>query len=323
MKRIISIVLCAVLSFSLVPCAQAAITLGYCLTSDYATTQGVNGWYYQYRNGGTYSDYKDMTKATTSPNWCVYSDSGAVQNFVSAAGNMQACGRSVDNKTAFVWKAPYSGNIKLTSNGNVRMAYNSGQKAPIEVGIAHTNANYELVNYYNEYDSDTIKTNDDYIWWYSIPANDKVGIESYDVDIEVSAGDMLFFEMGSTSATAATIVWDPVIKYLQTVKYTVSDEDISEIKNISEGADVDIEVYNETPLNALVCFVMYDASNRLRCVKAVSSETTSINTVLTMPPFDLNEGEDSYEGWIIKTFAVTNSVDRFYPVNISDKLILN
>ena len=75
------------------------------------------------------------------------------------------------------------------------------------MGIAHTNSDYELVDYQNEYDSDTVKTNDNYIWWYSIPANDKVGIEPYNIDIEVSAGDMLFFEMGSITATAATMAF--------------------------------------------------------------------------------------------------------------------
>lgn len=327
MKKIISVVLCVGLLLSSVLCAQAAVTSGYRLTSDYSsTTQGANGWYYQYRDGGAYSDYKDLTKATEGTNWCFYTASGSVQNFVSAGGNMQAKGTTVDNKTAFVWRAPYSGKIKLTSNGNVRMAYSSGQKAPIEVGIAHTNSNYELVDYQNEYDSDTIKTNDNYIWWYSIPANDKVGIDPYDVDIEVSAGDMIFFEMGSTSATAATMVWDPVIKYLQAVEYTAGGESITGIKDIDEGADVSIELYSDTSLNATVCFMLYDASNRLRGIKTVSGEETSgsrINTVLTMPPFNAGDDEASYEGWKIKTFAVTNSIDRFYPVNISDKLILN
>ncbi len=324
MKKIISMVLCIGLLLSATLCAQAAVTPNYCLSADYSsTTQGAKGWYYRYRDGGTYSDYKDLTKATEGKNWVVYTASGAVQNFVTAIGEMQAKGSTVDNKTAFVWKAPYSGKINLTANGNVRMAYNSGQKAPIEVGIAHTNSNYELVDYQNEYDSDTVKTNDNYIWWYSIPANYKVGIEPYNIDIEVSAGDMLFFEMGSITATAATMVWDPVIKYLQATQYTVGGAGVTEIKDIDEGSAVSIELYNDTPLSASVYFMVYDYSNRLRDIKNVAGDSSHINTVLTMPVFDENEAETSYEGWKIKTFAITNSIDRFYPVNISDKLILN
>jgi len=327
MKKIISMVLCIGLLLSATLCAQAAVTPNYSLTSNYSTTtQGANGWYYQYRDGGTYSDYKDLTKETEGTRWVVYTASGAVQNFVTAIGEMQAKGSTVDNKTAFVWKAPYSGKINLTANGNVRMVYNSGQKAPIEAGIAHTNSNYELVDYQNEYDSDTVKTNDNYIWWYSIPANDKVGIEPYNIDIEVSAGDMLFFEMGSITATAATMVWDPVIKYLQAAQYTAGGAGVTEIKDIDEGSAVSIELYNDTPLSASVYFMVYDALNRLRDIDIVTGSETSgsrINTVLTMPAFDANEAETSYEGWKIKTFAITNSIDRFYPVNISDKLILN
>lgn len=323
MKKIFCIVICLVFVLSSSLIVQASIVANYELTADYnSTTQGANGWFYQYRDGGTYSNYVNLTKATEGTNWCLYTASGSIQNFVTAAGLMQAKGTTVDNKTAFVWKAPYSGKIKLTANNNIRMAYGAGQKAPIEAGIAHTSSNYELIDYQNEYDKDTIKSNDNYIWWTSVAANDKIGVEPYDINIDVSAGDMLFFEIGSISSSAATIIWDPVIKYLQAVDYSADGESVYAIENVAEGADVAVELYNrDASFKAELYSMVYDSSNRLRVVKYIADENGSV--VIAMPMYDRNTDETSYKGWSIRVFAITNSTGRFYPVDISNKLVLN
>lgn len=323
MKKIFCVVLCGILLLSSVLPVHASIIPNYALTADYSpAAQGASGWFYQYRDGGAYSNYVNLTKATEGTNWCLYTPSGAVQNFVTAAGMMQAKGTTVDNKTAFVWKAPYSGKVKLTANNNIRMAYGAGQKAPIEAGIAHTNSKYELIDYKNEYDSDTIKSNDNYIWWASVAANDKIGVEPYDINIDVSAGDMLFFEIGSISSTAATIIWDPVIKYLQAANYSVNGESVYEIEDVAEGAYVSVELYNsDASFKAELYSVVYDSSNRLRAVKPISDKNGS--TVITMPMYDKNSKETSYKGWSIRVFAVTDSEGRFYPVEISNKLVLS
>lgn len=323
MKKLFCVVLCGVLLLSSVLLVQASIIPNYALTADYSpTTQGANGWFYQYRDGGSYSNYVNLTKATEGTNWCLYTASGSIQNFVTATGKLQAKGSSVDNKTAFVWKAPYSGKVKLTANNNIRMAYGAGQKAPIEAGIAHTNSKYELIDYQNEYDNDITKSNDNYIWWASIAENDNIGVEPYDINIDVSAGDMLFFEIGSVSSTAATVIWDPVIKYLQAADYSVGGESVYEIENVAEGVDVAIELYNrDASFKAELYSMVYDSSNRLRAVKYIADKNGSV--VITMPSYDKSSDETSYKGWSIRVFAVTNSTGRFYPVDISDKLVLN
>lgn len=323
MKKLISAMVGVGLLLSATLCVSATINTSYSVTADYSSaTQGNNGWYYQIRDGGAYSGYYNLTKATEGTQWNEYTASGAIQRFVSGGGSMQAKGTTVDNKTAFVWKAPYSGKVNLTANGNIHMAYNSGQKAPIEAGIAHTNANYELIDYQNEYDTDAVRTNDDYIWWYSMPANDKVGIAPYSIDIEVTRGDMLFFEIGSTSATAATIGWKPVVTYTQAAEYTVSDTAVDAIKNVSESASVAVELYG-MPTSTSTYFMVYDNQNRLRDITAVGASDISgsrINKTITMPSF--GTGEESYEGWRIDTFAVTADTERFYPISISEKMVL-
>lgn len=322
MKKVISAVLTAGMILTSAIGVSAAISPSYSAIGDYThDAQGNKGWRYQYRDGGAYSSYVDMTAATEGTNWVVYTASGSVQNFISAGGNMQAKGTTVDNKTAFSWQAPYSGVVNLTAGANIAMAYNNGQKAPIEAGIAHTNANFELIDYQNEYDTDSVKTNDNYIWWYSIQPNDKVGTEPYNIDIEVSKGDWLFFEIGSTSATAATMVWKPVVTYKQAIEYTSGGTALSSVKDITtDGGTVNIETYSSTSLDANVYLMVYDAQNSLRDIKTLTQSGTKGTAEITMPL--KNASETSYEGWSIKTFAITNATDRFFPVDISEKLIL-
>lgn len=325
MKKIISTILCLIIILASAVGVSAAISTNYSVSADYSTVQGNNGWHYMYRDGGNYSSYVELEYMADGNRWVrINQTTGNVMNFATSA-TLQARGSSIDNKTAYIWQAPYSGKVTLSAVSNIRMSY-KGQKAPIEVGIAHTNANNEVIDYDNEYDNDTNTANNDYIWHGVIAASDIVGIDPYSIDIEVSIGDKIYFEMASIDASSATIVWQPMITYKQAAEYKAEGVKIDSLKGLAENSVVSCEVNTGSALNAYIHFLVFDNNGRLRVVKAVTdSEITgnTISTSVTLPSFDTKENETSYEGWRISLFAITKSTDRFYPISISEKLELN
>ncbi len=326
MKKLISAVLCLGLVLASMATVSAAIVPSYNVTSDYRdNVQGNKGWYYAYRDGGDYSQYILLEDEATNTRWVrLNPTTGLVQNFASSTG-LQAYGTSVANKTAFVWEAPYSGVVTLSSASNPRMSYR-GQRAPIEIGIAHTDKDYKLIDYDNEYDLDENKNNDDYVWHGVIAASDDVGLAPYSVELSVSAGDHICFEMGSTSASSATIIWQPTINYTQAAEFQVNGTQVTAIEEVAENSVVDCEINTGSPLDAYTYLMIYDSNGRLREVKPVTDSEIAgptISTSVTMPAFDANDNETSYEGWSLSSFAITKVPGRFYPINISEKLVLN
>lgn len=322
MKKLVSIILSLVMVMSLI-CVSSVSAAGdikvkYQLTKDLpsgtqtSATNPYNGWLCQYNLGETMSDYVNMewrAQSKTST-WYVFgrfNDAGNAVNYVSGSTIHPAS----DGSTAAVWVAPSSGRIHLESAGNIRKANDKGYE--VFAKIIKTSAD--------------IKTQET-LWEATIDGKDNVGDpkNNYSIDIDVKAGERLYFQISCQKQAHAGAVWDPIVEYLQTTIFTVGENEVTKIEDVKNGDTVKCRLYDkndiEDPANAYLA--VYDKTGALRkVVGPYDFEMSASDRYYNSKDVPMNFGEESYEGWKISLFILTTDTNRLYSTGLSRALNLD
>jgi hypothetical protein len=150
-------------------------------SEDFSSTQGQNQWYYQQRNGSTYSN---MTWYSANNRW------QGSETFVLVGDN---------------WQHPDSG-------------YDSVRKWVANKASAQINIAGSVKKSFQGLGGDgvvvTIKKNNTVLWGpVTISAYDTTGV-SHNINTSISVGDALFFIVNKNgNNNCDTTLWDPVITY--------------------------------------------------------------------------------------------------------------
>ena len=265
--------------------------------------QGTNNWYYQYGNGTNYEKYSMMV--VSNSRWARINDEKNIANFIMNNA-MQPSGGSAA-WTARVWVAPYDGVVRLGTDGSIRRQKTSST-APATVRIAHTDSAYHEYTYEGNANGK--------LWSGSVDAGDTVGIANpYDLEVAVSKGDRLYFEMTSSAVANAELLWTPMVTYIEAASFSADGEAVDSIKEVNKGASVTCEMYDwriEEP--AYVYPVLYDESGRMRAIgqpATFDTDERKAEMAITVPSIGTS---NSFDGWRISYIALTGMSGRYYPV---------
>ena len=154
----------------------------YQASKDFNANQGLNGWYYMEKLADGYTELKWNT---ANNQW------EGSKGYLIVGSNYQ---HPDNNNYTSVrkWVAPVSGNIIITSNGNIRKKDTSGGDGVI-------------VKVYK---------NDIEIWSNNIAGTDGKGVSFPARSLEVKEGDAIYFEVnGNKDVYYDTTIWDPKIEY--------------------------------------------------------------------------------------------------------------
>ena len=168
----------ALVVFSILAVSATAATYTYNAQTQFSSTQGSNGWYYQEWNGTSYSN---MTWVSGSSYWqgstayCLVSSTGAHPG--------------PSNNAVRTWVSPYAGVIRITGS-----AYDT----------ATVNGDGVYVKIYK---------NNRLIWWGTIENGNTTGHDFDMGNIEVAAGDAIYFHVnkGPSNDWSDSTYFMPVI----------------------------------------------------------------------------------------------------------------
>jgi hypothetical protein len=155
------------------------------LSVDFSTTQGQKNWYYMQYNGSTYSN---MSWNTSLNAW----KGSYTWNRIWSPAVLHPD----TNDTVVAWKAPKTGQVRITGK-------------PRKEGSGGDGVNVKIMQ------------NSTQLWpasgWQFIGASDISGV-AHDLTVNVTAGDMIYFVLDkfSTNSSDATY-WDPMIRYASTL----------------------------------------------------------------------------------------------------------
>ena len=149
-------------------------------STDFSTVQGNNGWFYMEK---TSTGYVNMTWDSSNNRWtgnnglCLIWDSAQHPDVTDSVRK---------------WVAPYSGDILITANGNIRKQ-NTGGGDGVKVRLFKNSV---------------------LLWEGAVGGTDGVGIKFPDRVEKVNTGDALFFEVNLNSNHLYDgTIWDPIIEY--------------------------------------------------------------------------------------------------------------
>lgn len=301
------------LSFSVNASEKEPAKLSFNSVTDWSQTQGENSWYYQYTMDDTYSGYKDMTWVTKGSNTTYHgtNTSGAyVDNFYVKQSSMHIGGAKLN--PARVWIAPYPGVVRIASIGNVRkMSVNSAGEV-INANIVKT---------------DRDKKNEEILWTCGIKQGDSIGNgNSYSFDVEVKAGDRIYFEISGASAANGGVVWETTVDYTQAAYFSKDAKKVTSVNDLTSECKVDCTFFDLKKIdeNAKLYMVVYDENGRMRAMSGMSKieieswEDRKADISVTMP-----KNENGFSGWSIRVFGITDISGRYWPIEISEAICLN
>lgn len=162
----------------------------YVFARDFATTQGVRGWYYMEEDNGS---YQEMTWDEGQDKWT----GTGTYNLIWAPGNMHPDG----NDTVFAWKASKTGTIQVIGNPKKANSGNDGVNVKIMKGSTQ-------------------------VWpesgWQSIGGSDTTGV-THNFTIDVEKDEMLYFVLNKNGNNYSDgTYWNPLITYNIEEKYNLT-----------------------------------------------------------------------------------------------------
>lgn len=324
-SKILSVTLATVLATGVVVSANsgggqpsAEIKTKYQISKDLpigtqtSATNPCNGWLCQYNTGEEMSSYANMewkpqSKTSTWYEFGRFNDAGNATNYISGT----TFHPQNDATTAAVWVAPSSGRIHMESGVNIKKANALGYD--IDASIIKTSAD--------------IKTQET-LWSETIKGTDNVGEakNNYSIDIDVKAGERIYFQIACEKHAHAGTTWDPIVEYLQTSVFTVDETSVKNISEVKDGDSVKCMLYDkediEDPANAYLA--VYDKTGALRrVVGPYDFEMSSSDRYYNSKEVVMNFGEETYDGWKISLFILTTDTDRTYSTGLSRTLNLD
>ena len=266
--------------------------------------QGKDNWYYMYQPKGAV-EYEYLPWYQNNDNYLYATTvSGNLAHYISGT----VIHPQPDSPTALVWQAPMTGNIEIDTIGNIRKQ----------------NGNYATGS------TVTIKKNaqsvdgGEILWTRNIEDSDTVGMSGDEanghISIEVACGDRIYFEVNCSVASAAGVIWQPKISYLQASYYTSGGIAVTRIGDVEPESVLRCILYdkNSITVQSNIYLLVYDAEDRLRKVSFPQTFDVierEVGIEITMPA--LAEGESSYEGWQAYLYTITAEEGRYYPTTIT------
>lgn len=316
-KRILGIILIvlSILSFAINSYAAGIEKIEFNAIEDFSiTAQGTNNWYYQYGDGENYENYGTMV--VSNSRWARLND-GAIANYI-LNGTMQP-GSGSYLKTARVWVAPYDGIVSVGVKGNIYRLSTKSQ-AEASVRIAHTDKNFKEYLYEANANGK--------LWNGTVGAGDTTGVaDAYALEVAVSAGDRLYFEVSSANISSAEVIWNPTVSYIQAVNFSVNGEKKNAMSDVLSGDVLTCEVYDKYAITETsnIYLVVYDDMGRVRTIGNAATfdvgDTSDRKTeaTVTMPTLS---GEQTFKDWKVGFMAFTQTPGRYYSVIPANTLFL-
>jgi hypothetical protein len=148
---------------------------------------------------------------------------------------------------------------------------------------------------------------------------------SYSLDVVVEKGDRIYFEAGAASAANGGIAWETKIDYLQAAYFMQNGKQLSSAKELTSGGIVDCILYDLKTIedDTRLYTALYDAEGRMRAMSKVTEvEIDEFEERQAIVSLNLPENE-SFEGFSVKLFGITNIQGRYWPIEISEAICLN
>lgn len=270
--------------------------------------QGNNCWYYQYTLDSKYTKYTNgswTTKNNTKGFYGMNSSGTVVDNFYVTQNGMHP-GIGEKSKPARVWVAPYSGRVRVYSNGNVRKASKWGGQTVV-ANIVHTNSKQK---------------DEKLLWTANILSGNVIGEgNNYSFDVDVTKGDRIYFEISCASQSNAGVIWQTKLDYLQASYFSVNGAEVSSTEDLTSGSMISCSFYDGGVINeaSRLFLAVYDEKGRMRKISDVSSKdfTDNDNRRVDLSVI-LPESSGAYSGWSIKLIGVTASPNEYWPVDVAD-----
>lgn len=282
-KKFMSAVISAVITVSVImPVSFAAedIRLEWSGKTDFSSVQGENNWYYQMNSGSGYVDidYDESNKQ--------YKNSS---NFITATNFHPGIGIY----SARGWKAPYNGTVRIAPEGNVRM--NSSQTVGVGVYV-------------------DIMKNDECLWEKFIEVSDNVGY-TYNEEVEVKAGDMLYFRVGCDDYRNCNTYWVPTVKYERMAVFT--DEignNITSLNELKDSGKVNCVFYDSEKIttDANVYLAVFDSNNSMKKLSSAKIDISSWTSRKCEVSANIDFEGDGLNGGELQLTVLSAEDGRYY-----------
>lgn len=283
LKKLMITVISATMAMSAITtiaAAEESIRLEWSGKTDFSSVQGENNWYYQMNSG---TGYIDMDYDSGNKQYKNSSNYITATNFHPGIGIYSSRG----------WKAPYSGTVRIAPEGNVRM--NSSQTVGVGVYV-------------------DIMKNDECLWEQFINVSDNVGY-SYNKEVEVKAGDMLYFRVGCDDYRNCNTYWIPTIKYERAALFTDNTgKNITSFKELKESNSVSCTFYDSDKIttDAKVYLAVFDSKNTMKKISAADISISDWETRKCVVTADIDYTGDDLDGGSLQLLVLSAESERYY-----------
>ena len=250
-----------------------------------------DNWSLQYNKTENYLEYKEMMWSAADEGYIVRSLSG-----VGAIADAKKLSPGDECSVAAVWTAPVSGVVRLTPDGAIATA--DGDTACIKIVKMNIENNKEDIIFEATTDDDT----------------------NYDINLPVTRGDKLYFEVEKTRSSQTEVLWNPQIDYIQSTIFSIGGKLLINTQNIEEDDTVHCTFKDEKIISeeAMVMLAVYDDKNCLvdlsepEYITPDSEGRTEFNIST-----DISFEAVDYSGWKISLMVITMQDGRYFSANIS------
>lgn len=271
--------------------ADDSIRLEWSGKTDFSGVQGQDNWYYQMNSGSGYVDidYEEANKQ--------YKNSS---NFITATNFHPGIGIY----SARGWKAPYTGTVRILPDGNVRM--NSSQTVGTCVYV-------------------DIYKNDECLWEKTMQISDNVGY-TYNMEVEVKAGDMIYFRVGCDDYRNCNTYWVPLVKYERAAIFTDNNKNsVTAFADLKDSTSVSCTFYDLEKItdDAMVYLVIFDKDNTMKRIEEANIDTDNWETRTCTISSDINFDTDGLDGGSLQLLVISAENERFYSLLNKSVITLN
>ena len=248
--------------------------------------QGVDGWYYL-KFDSKKQEYAEMPWQSNC--FGMKDSSGNLMSFVTKQGIMQP---TLD--VCVGWKAPMAGKVRLTTGTKIFKA-SKGADATVE-----------------------IITRGQTCWSAEIPGGQTKPEDgaAHDIVVDVGCGDMIYFAVSAKSSASAAILWTPQVEYVQTVKFTAADKQITDMSQLKDGDRIECMFYDggslEKKSNAYLA--IYDENGTMMKISEPASVGGASTGSGAMLSFDADFAAEDYKNWELRLMVVNGDGKNINPI---------
>ncbi len=248
--------------------------------------QGVDGWYYL-KFDSKKQEYAEMPWQNNC--YGMKDGSGNLMSFVTKQGIMQP---TLD--VCVGWKAPMAGKVRLTTGTKI---FKASKGADVTVEII---------------------TRGQTCWSAEIPGGQTKPEDgaAHDIVVDVGCGDMIYFAVSAKSSTSAAILWTPQVEYVQTVKFTAADKQITDMSQLKDGDRIECMFYDDGSLEkkSNAYLAIYDENGTMMKISEPASVGGASTGSGAMLSFDADFAAEDYKNWELRLMIVNGDGKNINPI---------